>query len=316
MTIKILDRLTMGEDIDFSPLEALGKVEIFDSTEKDELASRVADADIVILNKVRIDRSLIKAMRQTKLICVFATGYDNIDVKSAKEYGIAVANVPGYSTESVTLHTVATVLYLISHLGEYREHVASGAYTSFGVSNMLAPVYHELYGKTWGIIGYGNIGKRVADIAKAFGSRALYTRKNADGAENCVDLDTLLCESDVVTVHCPLNESTVGLISSEKISLMKKSAVFVNEARGAVVDEYAVAAAVRDGKISGFGCDVYSVEPFSEKHPYYAIKDYRNVALTPHCAWAAFEARKRCLDVICENIKAYMNGKIKNRVDI
>ncbi len=315
MLINVLDRASMGFDLSFDALKNFGDVTVYDATSTEELAERSINADVLILNKIKITREVIENSQQLKLICVFATGYDNIDITAAKEKGIAVCNVPAYSTDSVTLFTVANVLALFSHLTEYRKHVASGRYTQEGKANALTPVYHEMRGKIWGIIGFGNIGRAVAKVAEALGAKVIVNKRNPVGDYECVDIDTLCARSDIITVHCPLNDSTRGLINEERLAKMKTDVVLVNEARGAVLDEAAVAKAVKEGKIGAFGCDVYSSEPFDKKHPYTEIADFDNVCLTPHSAWGAYEARVRCLNVICSNIESFIDGKTLNRVD-
>ncbi len=315
MKITVLDRRTMGEDISLAPFERYGELTVYDLTPTERLAERVGDADVIILNKAKITSDVIAAAKKLKLICEFATGYDNIDLAAAREAGVAVCNVPGYSTDSVTLYTVATVTALAARLITYRRSVSSGEYTALGSPNKITPTFYDLRGKTWGIIGYGNIGKSVAEVAKAFGAKVIVNKRTPTCDVRCVDLDTLCRESDIITVHCPLNEETRGIIDARRLALMKKSVILVNEARGAVLDEAAVAAAVLNGGIGAFGCDVYSTEPFSADHPYNAIKDLDNVILTPHSAWASFEARTRCVDIISNNIASYIEGERLNRVD-
>ena len=315
MKIVILDRAAMGMDTPMEVLNKFGEVVCYDSSTPDEAMIRSREADVIILNKVKVDRKLMDAAKNLKLICVFATGFDNIDIAYAREKGIAVCNVPGYSTDSVTLFTVTTVLALCSHIIEYNNFVRSGEYSLSGVANRLTPVYHEIAGKTWGIIGYGNIGSAVGKIAEALGARLLVYKRNPIGSANCVDLDTLCRESDIITVHCPLNDQSRNLINSEKLSLMKSGVILVNEARGAVLDEETVACAIEEGRIAGFGCDVYSSEPFGADHPYYRIKDRSNVILTPHAAWGSYEARERCINIIAKNIDSFIAGDLLNRVD-
>lgn len=316
MLIKILDKASLGEDTPLEILNDLGSVTVFDSSDAIEARERVADADVIIINKVKITREVMENAKALKLICVFATGYDNIDVAYAKERGIAVCNVPGYSTDSVALFTVATVLNLYTHINVYRDFVSSGEYERVGLPNRLIPVYHELKGKKWGIVGYGNIGKAVAKIAEAFGCEILANKRTPTDEVRCVDIDTLCRESDIITLHCPLNDGTKGIINKDRLELMKGSVVIVNEARGAVVDEAAIADALLDGKIAGFGSDVYSKEPIDKSHPFTKIMGLDNCYLTPHAAWGSYESRARCISVIAENIRAYFDNKIKNRVDI
>ncbi len=314
MKIKILDRKAFGYDTPLEILSQLGEVTVYDNTSNEELYERCLDADVLIFNKIKIDRKTIEGAKSLKLICVFATGYDNIDTEAAKEHGVAVCNVPGYSTESVTLYTLATVTALATRLFEYRGYVTSGEYSKSDSANKLTPVYHEIAGKTWGIIGYGNIGKSVARVAEALGARVIVNKRTPSGLPNEVDIDTLCKESDVITVHCPLNDGTRGIINEERLSLMKNDVILVNEARGAVLEENTVAEFVKAGKLGGFGCDVYSSEPFGENHPYYAIKELPNVILTPHAAWASYEARERCVKTIYENIKSFTSGGKNNRI--
>lgn len=315
MLINVLDRASMGFDLSFDSLKKFGDVVVYDSTSAEELEERSKNADVLVLNKIKITKEIIENSKNLKLICVFATGFDNIDVGAAREKGIGVCNVPAYSTDSVTLFTVANVLALFSHLTEYRKHVASGKYTAEGKANALTPVYHEMRGKVWGIIGFGNIGRAVAKVAEALGAKVIVNKRNPVDDYECVDIDTLCKRSDIITVHCPLNNSTRNLINEERLAIMKPDVVLVNEARGAVLDEAAVANAIKAGKIGAFGCDVYSAEPFDKKHPYTEIADMDNVCLTPHSAWGAYEARVRCLDVICKNIESFVDGKSLNRVD-
>ena len=316
MKIKVLDKASLGEDTPLEALYDIGEVEVFDKTSADEIIDRLADADVIVLNKIKITREVIKSSQNLKLICVFATGYDNIDIVAAKEYGVAVCNVPGYSTDSVALFTMATVLSLSANLTAYNKYVRSGEYTKSGVPNKLTPVYHEISGKTWGIVGYGNIGRAVGKIAEAMGARVIVNKRTPDPSCNCVDIDTLCKESDIITLHCPLNDGTRAIINKDRIALMKDNVILVNEARGAVVNESDVAEAVENGKIAAFGCDVYSIEPFGEDHPYQRIKTMDNVLLTPHAAWGAYEARERCINIIAGNIQSFMVGKHQNRVDI
>ena len=316
MKIVILDKKSIGEDTPLSVLDKFGEVVCYDESSPLEAISRSFDADVIILNKIKVTRELMNSAKNLKLICVFATGYDNIDIQAAKELGIGVCNVPGYSTDSVTLFTISTVLALSSHLIEYNEYVRSGAYSSSGIPNRLTPVYHEISGKTWGIIGYGNIGRAVGRVAEALGAKVIVYKRTPTADAHNVDIDTLCRESDIITVHCPLNKESLGLINCERLNLMKPGVILVNEARGAVLDEEATARAVEEGKIAAFGCDVYSQEPFSADHPYYRIKEMKNVILTPHAAWGSYEARERCINIIADNISSFIDGKTSNRVDI
>ena len=311
MKITVLDSATLGEDLDLSPLSEVGQAEVYKNTSPDEVADRIKYSDVVVINKIKLNEGNLSKTENLKLICIAATGYDNIDVVYCKKAGIAVCNVIGYSTHSVAQITVATVLSLACHLPEHSETVKSGRYTASGVANSLVPVYHELAGKTWGIVGYGNIGRQVGKVAEAFGCRVIASRRSGGAT-----VEEVCRESDIITIHTPLNDSTRGLISKEMIALMKKDVIVVNAARGLVTDEKAIAEAVKEGRIGAFGSDVFSVEPFGKEHPFYEIKDLPNVCLTPHMAWGAYEARVRCLSEIVENIKAFNNGEKRSRVDL
>ena len=237
MKIVILDKKAMGDDISVSPLEAFGEVVVYGATAPEELHARIADAEVIVLNKVKITKEAFGAAKKLRLVCEFATGYDNIDLAAARAHGVAVTNVPGYSTESVALYTMATVLSLFTHMREFNEYVRNGSYTASGVPNLLVPVYHELAGKTWGIVGCGNIGRRVAEIAKAFGARVIVNKRTPVEDLTCVDIETLCRESDIITVHCPLNDGTRHLINKNTLTLMKPTAILYNAARGAVIGD-------------------------------------------------------------------------------
>ena len=315
MKIVVLDKASLGDDTPLETLNRFGEVVVFQSSTADEAIERSIDADVIVINKVKVTRAIMEASRRLKLVCVFATGFDNIDSAAAKENNIAVCNVPGYSTDSVTLFTISTALALFSHLYEYNRFVRSGEYSASGAPNRLTPVYHDLKGKVWGIIGYGNIGRSVGLVASAFGAKVIVYKRTPCADAECVDIETLCRESDIISVHCPLNDESRYLINRDKIDLMKPDVILVNEARGAVLDEEAVTLAVEEGRIGGFGCDVYSVEPFGYDHPYNRIKDKDNVLLTPHAAWGSYESRERCINIIAQNIDSFVNGKHLNRVD-
>ncbi|MDD6736311.1 MAG: NAD(P)-dependent oxidoreductase [Clostridiales bacterium] len=312
MKIVVLDGKTLGADVDLTVLGS--DLTIYGTTEPEEVSRRIADNETVIVNKVKLNADNLSAAKNLRLICVAATGYDNIDIDYCRKRGIAVCNVCGYSTESVAQLTVTMALSLVTHLNEYTGFVKSGEYTKSGVANRLTPVYHELSGMTWGIVGLGNIGKQVARAAEVFGCRVLAFKRTPDKNYSCVPLSELMEKSDIVSVHLPAGAQTNGIISNEMIGRMKKSAVFVNVARGAVVDEEALVQAVLDNKIAGIGVDVYSKEPFDSEHCYNKIMNMDNVILTPHIAWGAYEARIRCIDEMRRNIEAFEKGEERNRI--
>lgn len=315
MKIVILDAATFGDDVDFGPLHALGQVVKYPLTAEAELAERIGDADMIVTNKVKLNRNNLGPARKLQMICEAATGYDGIDTAYCREQGIAVSNVPGYSTESVAQLTLAMALSLLGHLTEYREFVHSGDYTRSGIHNRLTPVWHEIAGKTWGVIGGGNIGQRVAELAAAFGCKVLICRRKRDERFENAQMDDLCARADIISAHLPLTEETRGMIGKDQIARMKPDAIFINVARGAVADEAALAEAILEERIGALGMDVYSVEPFGADHPYQQILDRPNVCMTPHTAWGSIEARNRCVSIIAENILAFQSGIRKNRVE-
>lgn len=314
MKITVLDAKTLGEDLTFEALERLGDLRCYDLTRPDEIAERIADSDVVVVNKLRLCEENLCAARNLKLICVTATGYDNIDTAYCAKRGIGVSNVIGYSTDSVAQLTVLIALELFMNFGRFSEFVKSGEYSRSGVANRLFPAFGELAGKTWGIVGLGNIGKKVARIAAAFGCRVICTKRTPEPGYEIVPLDELMRKSDIVSVHLPLADGTRGIIDAERLAMMKDNAVLVNVARGAVIDEAALAAETKSGRLR-VGADVYSREPFGEEHPFWEIKTLDNVLLTPHMAWGAYEARMRCIAEIAENIRAFQRGESRNRVE-
>lgn len=314
--IVILDSKTLGSDISFSQFERFGTVSVYPVTEQDEVKERISDADVVIVNKIKLNETNLSDAEKLKLICVTATGYDNIDVDYCKRCGIGVCNVRGYSSVSVAQTTAAMALSLVNNITFFDRYVKNGSYTKSETQNKVEPAFHELTTMTWGIVGLGGIGKRTAEIAKALGCRILAFKRTPDPEYNCVDIDTLCRESDIISVHLPLTEQTRHIINKERISQMKDTAIVINVARGAVVDEEALAEAVINNKIGGIGVDVYSCEPMPEDSPYYKLKECDNVILTPHMAWGAYEARVRCMDEIEKNIDFFYNGGIRNRVDV
>ncbi len=314
MKITVLDKSTLGADIDLSPIYALGEVDEYETTSPEYVAERIVDSEVVIINKIKLNEGNLKNAEKLKVICVAATGYDNIDTAYCKSAGIALCNVPGYSTDSVAQVTLSMALSLVTHLKEYEGYVRSGEYSQSGVANKLTPVYHELSSITWGVIGGGGIGTKVAEIAEAFGCKVLMCRRKQEGKFNLADIDTICKECDIISLHVPLSDETRNLINTDRIRSMKKSAIVINTARGAVTDEKALAEAIKNDLIGGLGVDVYSVEPFPADHPYTEILNYDNVCFTPHMAWGSFEARNRCIRKIAENIESFYNGENKNRI--
>lgn len=316
MQIVILDKQTLGEDIDLSPIRALGEVVEYPTTPPELVGERIHHADMVIINKVKLNEGNLSSAGQLKLICVAATGFDNIDTAFCRRRGIAVCNVPGYSTDSVAQLTLSMALTLATHLTEYRDFVHSGAYSRSSSANRLSPVYHELSSMTWGVVGGGGIGQRVAQIASAMGAHVLMCRRAQDSRYEQCDIDELCRRADIISLHVPLNEQTRGIINADRLALMKDGAILINVARGAVCDEQAIADALCSGKLGGLGVDVYSTEPFGTDHPLYRLLDYPNVCLTPHMAWGSAQARARCVQAMAENIVCFTRGVIHNRVEL
>ncbi len=315
MKTVILDAKTLGDDMSFSSLEKVCSLTVYGATAPGEIQDRARGAECIIINKVKLTAEILEKLPYLKLICITATGFDNVDVKWCSAHGVAVCNVCGYSTQSVALITVSLALSLINHLPSFDSYVKSGLYTQSGIQNKLTPVFHEPSALTWGVIGYGDIGKEVARIAESFGFSVLYCRNTPDGAQNCVNIDELLTKSDVVSLHVPANAKTVNLINKERLEKMRDGAVLVNAARGAVTDEAAVADAVLSGKLSGFATDVYTTEPFPCGHPFEKLRSLDNVVFTPHMAWGAYEARVRLISEVALNISAFLSGSFRNRVD-
>lgn len=315
MQITFLDAATLGDDLTYEMFEAIGNVTVYQSTTDETFVEHAADADVVIINKFKLNAQNLPHAGKLRLICIAATGYDNVDLDYCRAHGIAVCNVIGYSTQSVAQLTVSMALSLYTHLPEYNAFVRSGEYTRRGIANCLTPVYHEIAGKTWGIVGFGNIGKQVGRVAEALGCHVLVNKRTPIDKWHCVDFDTICRESDILSIHVPLSDSTRGLLDQVHIDMLKRDAIVINVARGAVTDEAALANAILERRIGGLGVDVYSVEPMPNDHPFQAIKDFPNVSLTPHMAWGGYETRVRLLGEMAQNIKSFYSGDRRCRVD-
>ncbi|MCG8433228.1 MAG: 2-hydroxyacid dehydrogenase [Gammaproteobacteria bacterium] len=304
-----------NKDIDADALQAsLDELILHGVTPPDQLAGRIADADVVLTNKIRMDAAAINAANQLKLICLAATGFNNVDVEAAKARGVAVANIREYCTDSVAQHVIALILQLTIHTDGYRELLKSGAWRNSPQFTLLNYPVRELRGKVLGIVGYGELGKGVARLAEAFGMQILIAqRPGGEAAQGRLPLKDLLPKVDVLSLHCPLNEHTKGLLGASEFQLMKPDAILINTARGAIVDEQALADALRKGRISGAGIDVLSEEPPVNGNPL-LDNDIPNLIVTPHIAWAAREARQRAVDEMALNIKAFRAGEQRNRI--
>lgn len=310
MKIVFLDTKTIGEDIDLSRFDELGEVEKYPFSISSEVPERVQDADVLILNKVLVNEQTIHTARHLKLVCVTATGTNNLDKEYLERRQIAWRNVAGYSTESVAQHTFAMLFYLLEKLRYYDDYVKSGSYVGDTVFTHFAEHFHELHGMTWGIIGLGNIGRRVADIAQLFGAKVVYYSpsgaKEQEGYHQ-VDFDTLLSTSDIVSVHAPLNSHTDGLMDKSAFQKMQPHAIFLNLGRGQIVVEDALAAALKNNQIAAAGLDVLAEEPMSAKNPLLQIKDSKKLFITPHVGWASVESRTNLMDIIFNQINSFFS---------
>ncbi|HEX9024889.1 MAG TPA: D-2-hydroxyacid dehydrogenase [Clostridium sp.] len=316
--IVVLDGKTLG-NVDYIKLNEFGQVTYYDLTLKEEVANRIKDANIVLTNKVVLNEENLKDTTNLELICEMATGYNNIDIKYAKEKKIAVTNVTGYSTTTVAQHTFAMLLHLYDNISYFDNFIKSGEYSNSAMFTNLEMPYKDLCGKVWGIIGLGNIGKRVAKIAQAFGARVVYystSGKNADSDYARVEFDSLLKQCDIISIHAPLNKKTEGLINYEAFTKMKKDSVLINVARGPIVVDEDLARAIDEEIIGGAALDVFKIEPMPGENPLLKVKNKERLVLTPHIAWASEEARNRLFADLLENISAYNRGEIRNRVDV
>lgn len=311
MKIVFLDAKTIGEDIDLSGFDVLGEVVKYGFSTAEEARERSKDADVLILNKVQVNQQTIGEADHLKLVCVTATGTNNLDKEYLDKRGIAWRNVAGYSTESVAQHTFAMLFYLLEKLPYYDNYVKSEKYVNDASFTHFAKAFHELSGMTYGIIGLGNIGRRVADIAKVFGCRVIYystSGRNSQPGYERVSFDELLEQSDIVSIHAPLDENTLGLMNKEAFAKMKKSAILLNVGRGPIINEADLAEALNNKTIAAAGLDVLSVEPMQEDNPLRGIKDSERLLITPHIAWAGVEARNRLMGIILGQIKEFFKA--------
>lgn len=311
MKLVFLDRKTIGEDLDLSNFHQFGEVVMYDFSTPEEVPERVEDADVIILNKVPINEQTIGSAKQLKLVCITATGTNNLDKEYLDRRGIQWRNVAGYSTDSVAQHTFAMLFYLYEKLSYYDAYVKEGRYVEDQMFTHFARTFQELAGKTWGIIGLGAIGKKVAQIAQAFGCNVQYystSGKNHDPSYQEVDWDTLLATSDIISVHAPLTENTYHLLDKEAFHKMKSSAYLLNVGRGPIIVEQDLRDALEQGEIEAAGIDVLDEEPMRADHPLRDFSDSTRLLITPHIAWASREARKRLMDTIYGQIKEFLEN--------
>ncbi len=313
MKIAFLDTETMGNVNNLNLISDLGETIFYPLTSTTEILERMADVDIAITCKVIIDKKVIDHAQQLKLICAAATGVNHIDVDYATSKGIVVKNVADYSTHSVAQATFALILALLNQTSFYDNYVKNGYYSKHTMFTYMGKNISEINNKIFGIIGMGAIGKKVAQIAEAFGAKVCYystSGKNTNQPYSCLPLEELLSTADIISIHAPLNENTRNLINSDKIKLMKPSAILINAARGGIVDEYAVAKAIDNQLIAGYGCDVFSKEPIEQDNPLLSIKNSDRVIFSPHNAWTSYEARTRLIEGIAQNITEFLNKSV------
>ncbi|MEG1554579.1 MAG: D-2-hydroxyacid dehydrogenase [Rikenellaceae bacterium] len=305
MQIVFLDEATLGKMAATEKIASLGEYIAYDFTSPEDVSKRVKDADVIITNKVYISKELMSSLKRLKLICVAATGMNNVDLKGAAELGIVVKNVAGYSTASVTQTTFALLLQLMSKVSCFDKYVKDGSYAASNSFTKIDPSYDELAGKVFGVVGLGTIGKSVAGVAKAFGAEVIYY--STSGANNNsdyrrVDMSELLSKSDVISIHAPLNENTNNLFDYKELSQMKPTSIIINMGRGGIINEAALARVIDEGKIGGAALDVFTKEPILNENPLSNIKNKERVAFTPHIAWASLQARERLMELLYQNI--------------
>lgn len=312
MHIVFLDRMSIGSDLDLSEFSTLGEVTMYEFSTPEEVPERAADADILVVNKIPVNASTIGGAERLQLVCVTATGTNNLDKEYLAERNIEWRNVAGYSTESVAQHTFALLFYLWEHLRYYDDYVKDGRYADDKMFTHYQNQFHELSGKTWGIIGLGNIGRRVAEIASAFGCNVRYYstsgRNHTEDFEE-VSMDELLRGSDIISIHAPLNENTEGLIDLEKLRKMKSDAILLNLGRGQIIVEEDLMQALKEGAIGGAGLDVLCEEPMSKQSPFLGYHNSDRLFITPHIGWASLEARTRLMHIIAGQIREFLGQK-------
>ncbi|MGL4450357.1 MAG: D-2-hydroxyacid dehydrogenase [Sarcina sp.] len=314
--IVLLDGKTMGK-FDFDRLGEIGNFTSYELSSYDEAKERVKDAHVIITNKVVLDEGSLKDAKNLELICEMATGYNNIDVEYAKSKNIAVTNVAGYSTNTVAQHTFAMLFNLTNKLSYYDNYVKDGRYTKSDTFTHLDQSIMDIEGKTFGIVGLGQIGKSVAKLAEAFGANVVYystSGRNASSDYKRVELNELLEKSDIISIHAPLNENTKGLMNYENFKKMKNTAIVINVGRGPIIAEEDLAKAIDENLIGAAALDVFEVEPMKADNVLLTVKNKEKLLLTPHVAWASLEARTRLFEDMMENIKAFYRGEERNRL--
>ena len=308
MNVVFLDADTIGKDIDLSSFEQFGRLYVYGFSTPEEMRDRIIDADVIVLNKMQVNAYTLEKAAHLQLVCVTATGTNNLDKDYLAARGIAWRNVSGYSTESVAQHTFAMLFYLLEKLPYYDNYVKSGSYIGNTTFTHFAKTFRQLHGMTWGIIGLGTIGHRVAELASLFGCHVIYystSGQNNDPQYARVSFEDLLSTSDIISIHAPLTDQTNGLMNKEAFRIMNPHAILLNLGRGPIVVEQDLADALLSGRLAAAGLDVLSEEPMSPDNPLRHIKDSERLFITPHIAWASVEARHRLMDIIWNQIRDY-----------
>ena len=311
MKIVVLDAKTLGDDLDISPLVDIGDLIVYQTTEPEETAERIREADIVITNKVVIDAEMMDAAPQLKLICIAATGTNNIDLEHAASRGITVKNVAGYSTQSVVQHTFAMALYLLEKLAYYDQSVKSGDWSRSGIFTDVSRPFYEIAGKNWGVIGFGTIGQEVARVASAFGAEICYHSTSGNNLRHGyphLPLEKLLSTCEIISIHAPLNAKTFELINDNNLHLIQEDAILLNLGRGGIINETDLAYEL-DRRRFYAGLDVLAKEPIDSGNPLMRIKHPERLLITPHIAWTSLEARQKLFEGIMKNIQTFIKEK-------
>ena len=308
MNIVLLDQKTLGDDLNLEILKGFGELTLYATTSAEETAERIKEAEVIITNKVVITKELMENAKELKLICIAATGMNNVDLEAAKELGITVKNVTGYSTTSVVQHTFSMMFYLLEKLEYYNRQVKSRIWSKSELFTDISQPFSEIAGKKWGIIGLGTIGKEVAKVAETFGATINYystSGKNLINDYHHADLETLFSECDIISIHCPFNERTNNLINQSNLKYLKEGSILLNLGRGGIINEVDLAEALNSQNIY-VGLDVIAKEPIEENNPLLSISNYDKLLITPHIAWASKESRERLLQGIVENIQLFL----------
>ncbi len=317
MKVVILEKATVGDEVSVESIEKLGDVEVYQTTPYELIADRVKDADIIVANKSPLNEKTLDSAKNVKLICELATGYDNVDLEYCRSRDIHVCNVKGYSTDAVVQHTFALCLYIFEKMSYYDDYVKSGEYGKQDSFSHFGKPFSELAGKTWGVIGFGAIGSKVAKVADSFGCnviRCSLRDKPSDSPYKTVSFDELLTTADIISIHCPLNDNTRGLFDYNAFTKMKRDAILINVARGGIVKDEDLYRALNENLIYGAGLDVTGTEPMTDQNPLSQYSDSTRLVITPHMAWASNEARRRAVEETALNIESFQQGGTRNRI--